>query len=69
MKLSIVRRFTKECVHRIKKYLDMTPQEVYEKINNKDKITVKEIEKTQRVIKHVVSAALENNQADTYCWD
>lgn len=46
MKLSIVRRFTKECVRRIKKYLDMTPHEVYEKINNKDKITVKEIEKT-----------------------
>jgi len=69
MRLSIVRRFTKECVSRIKKYLDMSPSEIYEKINNKDKITVKEIEKTQRVIRHVIRTALKKNQADTYCWD
>jgi hypothetical protein len=46
MKLSIVRKFTRKCVQRIKEYLSMSPDEVYEQINNKDKITVKEIEKT-----------------------
>ena len=48
-------------MRRIKEYLAMTPHEVYEKINNKDKITVKEIEKTQRVIKHVITTALKQN--------
>jgi hypothetical protein len=37
----------------------MSPKEIYDKINNKDKITIKEIEKTQRVIKHVVTTALK----------
>lgn len=69
MRLSIVRKFTKECVRRIKEYLDMKPSEVYEKINNKDKITVREIEKTQRVIRHVIQSALKQNQADTYRWE
>lgn len=69
MKLSIVQRFTRQCVKRIKKYLALTPAEVYKKINNQEKITVKEIEKTQRVIKHVITTALKQNQADTYCWD
>ena len=69
MQLSIVKKFTKQCVKRIKEYLNMSPEEVYEKINNKDKITVKEIEKTQRVIKYVINSALKQNKADTYCWD
>ena len=69
MQLSIVKKFTKQCIKRIKEYLNMSPEEVYEKINNKDKITVKEIEKTQRVIKHVINSALKQNKADTYCWD
>lgn len=69
MQLSIVKKFTKKCVQRIKEYLAMSPKEIYDKINNKDKITIKEIEKTQRVIKHVVTTALKQNKADTYCWD
>ena len=52
----------------MKPYLDMSAEEVYEKINNKDKITLDEIRKTKRVIKHVVDVALKQYQADTYCF-
>lgn len=69
MQLSVVRRFIRQCVKRIKKYLDMTPSEIYDKMTNKDKITPKEIEKTQRVIKHVMDTALKHEQADTYQFD
>lgn len=34
IKLSITRKFVNLCITRIKQYLDLTPEEVYEKINN-----------------------------------
>lgn len=68
MQLSIVQKFARQCVKNMKPYLDMSAEEVYEKINNKDKITLDEIRKTKRVIKHVVDVALKRYQADTYCF-
>ena len=68
MRLTITRKFIKGCIARIKKYLSYSPSEIYDKINDKDKITTKEIQKTQRVIKHVLDSALRKQQADTYCW-
>lgn len=46
MKLSIVRKFLKQCIKRVKPYIEMTPEEVYEKIDKKERVTLKEIEKT-----------------------
>ena len=69
MKLSIVRKFLKQCIKRIKPYLDMTPEEVYDKIDKKERIDVKEIEKTQRVIKHVLKTVFKEQQADDYKYD
>ena len=69
MKLSIVRKFLKQCIKRVKPYLEMTPEEVYEKIDKKDRVTLKEIEKTQRVIKHVLKTAFKEQQADDYKYD
>ena len=69
MKLSIVQRFVRQCVKRIKEYLSYSAEEVYDRINNKDKITLDEIRKTKRVIKHVVDTALKDYQADTYRFD
>lgn len=68
MKLSIVQKFVRHCIKRIRKYLTMSAQEVYDKINNKDKISLEEIRKTQRVIRHVVDSALKKYAADTYCF-
>lgn len=69
MNLSIVRKFLKQCIKRVKPYLEMTPEEVYEKIDKKDRVTLKEIEKTQRVIKHVLKTAFKEQQADDYKYD
>lgn len=69
MRLNIVQKFTRQCIKRIKKYLAMKPEEVMEQINNKDKVTIEEIRKTQRVIRHVVDTALRKHAADTYRFD
>ena len=69
MSLSVVRKFIRQCYKRIKKYINMLPDDIYEKINNKDKITVQEIKKTQRIIKHVVNTVFKNYQSDTYKFD
>lgn len=69
MNLSIVKKFTRQCVKNIKKYVGMSAEEVYKRINNKDKVTLDEIRKTMRVIKHVVNTALKDHSADTYCFE
>lgn len=69
MKLSIVRKFLKQCIKRVKPYLEMTPEEVYDKIDKKERVTVKEIEKTMRVIKHVIKTVFKEEQADDYRYD
>ena len=69
MKLSIVRKFLKQCIKRVTPYLEMSPEEVYEKIDKKERVDLKEIEKTQRVIKHVLKAAFKEQQADDYRYD
>ena len=47
----------------------MPVEEIYEKIDKKDRIDVKEIEKTIRVIKHVLRVAFKEQQADDYKYD
>lgn len=69
MKLSIVRKFLKQCIKRIHQYIDMSPEEIYNKIDKKDRIDIKEIEKTIRVIKHVLKIAFKEQQADDYKYD
>ena len=69
MQLSLVRKFLKQCIKRVKPYLDMTPEEIYKKIDKPERLTVKEIEKTLRVIKHVMKTVFKEQQADDYRYD
>jgi len=46
MNLAIVKKFVKQCQLRIKAYLALTTQEVFDYINRPDKVTMEEIEKT-----------------------
>lgn len=46
MALSLFNKFIRYCINRIHKYVEMDPNEIYEKINNPEKITVDEIVKT-----------------------
>ena len=47
----------------------MTPEEVLKKIDKPERVTIKEIEKTQRVIKHVLKTVFKEQQADDYKYD
>lgn len=69
LQLSIVRKFLKQCQKKINGYLNMTPEEVLEKIDKPERVTIKEIEKTQRVIKHCIKVAFGEKQADNYHYD
>lgn len=69
MKLSIVRRFLRQCLKKVKAYMALTPEEVYERIDKPERLSIKEIEKTMRVIKHVVKVVFKEQQADDYRYD
>lgn len=69
LQLTIVKRFLKQCQKQVKQYIDMDPEEVYAKIDKKERVTPKEIEKTQRVIKHCIKIAFRDRQADNYHYD
>lgn len=69
MKLSIVRKFLRQCQKRLKPYLDMTPEEVYAKIDKPERVSLKEIEKTLRVMRHVARTVFKEQQADDYKYD
>lgn len=69
MQLAIVRKFVKQCLARIKAYLSLTTKEVYEQVARPDKCTMEQIDKTQRVIKHVLQTVFKEQQADDYRYD
>ena len=68
MKLDCVQKFLRQCKKRVKKYLSMTPEEVFEKIDKKERVTLKEIQKTQRVIRHCIDVLFNKGQKDNYCY-
>ena len=69
MSLSLVNKFLSRCVERTKPFLEMSSQEIYERIDRRDKVTIKQIEKTQRVIKRIISTVFRKQQADTYKYE
>lgn len=68
MKLSIFNKFIKHCIDRIEKYVSIPTEEIYAKINNKDKITTEEIEATKNVIKKTLKYILKRKQSDDFKW-
>lgn len=69
MDLMIVRKFLRQCITRVNGFINQDPKEIYEKIDKKDRVTVQEIEKTVRVIRHCMKYAFKDAQADTYQFD
>lgn len=69
MNLTMVQKFLRQCMHKVHTYLSLSPQEVYERIDKPERVTIKEIEKTQRVIRHVVNIVFKKHQADNYRFD
>lgn len=69
LKLSLVQKFIRQCKKRVKFYLDMTPEEVMSKIDKPEHITIKEIEKTQRIIRHVIQQMFNDPHIDNYKYE
>ena len=59
----------KQCIKRVKSFIDQDPEEIYKKIDKPERLTVKEIEKTIRVIRHVLKSVFKEQQADDYKYD
>ena len=68
MKLSIVDKFIKQCISKIEDALSHKPEEIYEKINNKDKITIEEIAATQNIIRKTLNNIIKPRQIDNFKW-
>lgn len=68
MKLAIVEKFIKHCIAKIERHLAESPEEIYAKINNPDKITVKEIAKTQHCIRRTLNEVIKERQIDNFKW-
>lgn len=69
LQLTVVKKFLKQCQKRVKEYIDMKPEDVMKKIDKPERVDVKEIEKTQCVIKHCIKVAFRDKQADNYHYD
>lgn len=67
MNLSIVRRFLKNCLKRLNRFMSMSDEEIYEKINKPEKCTIDDIRKTKHVVKNTMKAIRER-RADTYIY-
>lgn len=68
MELSLFRKFARHCVKRITKYINMPTDEIMAKINNKDRCSKKDIEKTKMIIRKVLKYAIKPCKADTFSW-
>lgn len=68
IKLSIVQKFISHCAKRIQEALDIDTDEIYEKINNPDKITKVEIEKTKEMVRKTLQYIIKKKQLDDFVW-
>ena len=68
MKLSIVRKFIKYCIEKVDEALKHSPEEIYEKINNPEKITIDEIRATQDILRRTLNKTLKKHKVDTFKW-
>lgn len=69
MKLTIVNKFIKQCIKQIQPYIDMSPEEIFEKINEPERITLQEVAKTHSCIRHTLNEIIKKHQVDNFKWD
>ncbi len=68
IKLSVVQKFISHCVKKIQHALDIDTDEIYEKINNPEKITKVEIEKTKEMVRKTLQYIIKEKQLDDFVW-
>lgn len=59
MKLTLVNKFIKRCIEKISEYINMTPEEIYNKIEDKHKITLKDVTKTHTCIRKTLNEVIK----------
>lgn len=68
MNLSIFNRFIRHCREKIQKYATMDPQQIYDQIDKKDRITIEEIQETQYKVLKTLKKIIIPKQSDDYKW-
>lgn len=68
MELSLFKKFARHCVARIEKYINMPTEDILAKINNPDKVSAGDIDKTKAIIRKVLNTAIKPCKADTFSW-
>lgn len=68
MSLEVIDKFIHFCASKLRKYSSMSPEKIYENINNPDKITIEEIRTTQKAIKKTCNSIVKNKQLESYIW-
>ena len=68
IKLSIVNKFIQHCIQQITKALELDTDEIYAKINNPEKITKVEIEKTKEMVRKTLTYIIKKKQLDDFIW-
>ena len=62
------KKFARHCVERIEKYINMPTEDILAKINNPEKVTAGDIDKTKSIIRKVLNTAIKPRKADTFSW-
>lgn len=68
IKLSVVQKFINHCVTKITNALELDTDEIYKKINNPDKITKVEIDKTKDKVRKTLMYIIKKKQLDDFVW-
>lgn len=67
MDLTIVQKFLRNSYRRLKRFVDMPDEEVFERIGRPDKCTMADIQKTKHVVRNSMKA-IRDRRADTYIY-
>ncbi len=68
IKLTVVQKFINHCIKKIQNALEIDTNEIYDKINNPDKITKVDIDKTKQMVRNTLTYIIKRKQLDDYVW-
>ena len=67
MDLTIVQKFLRNAYRRLKRFVDMSDEEIFKRIGRPDKCSIGDIRRTKHVI-HNSMKAIRERRADTYIY-
>lgn len=67
MDLTIVQKFLRNAYKRLKRFVDMSDQEIFDRIGRPDKLELGDVRKTKHVVRNSLNA-IKDGRADTYIY-